>query len=139
MVPSPAEALEPDVFLDVVFEDGLLFIEVGNATLRPAEVVEIKFGQSFHGLGGGTDFAKLRLFRRIEYLAPGRRIRALLDSSAAYFARKEPTKLTATVKFRDHEGKRHQREITHDLAIYRDLPYVVQPCATAASSGDPTP
>jgi hypothetical protein len=131
--------LEPDVFLDFVFEDGLLFVEVGNATLRPAEVVEIKFGQSFGGLGGRVDFSKLRLFRRIEYLAPGRRIRALLDSSAAYFARKEPTKLTATIRFRDQEGKRHERTVTHDLAIYRDLPYVVQPCVTATRPAIPTP
>jgi hypothetical protein len=121
-----ASELEPDVFLDFVFEDGLLFVEVGNATSRPAEAVEIRFGQSFHGLGGGVDFSKLRLFRRIEFLAPGRRIRALLDTSAAYFARKEPTKLTATIRFRDAEGKRHERTVTHDLAIYRELAYVTR-------------
>ena len=137
-MPSPAAELAPDVFLDVVFEDGLLFVEIGNATLRPAELVEVKFGQSFNGLGGSVDFAKLRLFKRIEYLAPGRRIRALLDSSAAYFARKEPTKLTATIRFRDAEGKRHERAVTHDLAIYRDLPYVVQPCVTATRPAIPT-
>ena len=137
-MPSPAAELAPDVFLDFVFEDGLLFVEIGNATLRPAELVEVKFGQSFNGLGGSVDFAKLRLFKRIEYLAPGRRIRALLDSSAAYFARKEPTKLTATIRFRDAEGKRHERAVTHDLAIYRDLPYVVQPCVTATRPAIPT-
>ena len=137
-MPSPAAELAPDVFLDFVFEDGLLFVEIGNATLRPAELVEVKFGQSFNGLGGSVDFAKLRLFKRIEYLAPGRRIRALLDSSAAYFARKEPTKLTATIRFRDAEGKRHERAVTHDLAIYRDLPYVVQPCVTATRLAIPT-
>ena len=127
-----------DVFLDFEFEDGLLHVVVGNATLRPAESVVIRFGQSFHGLGGSVDFSKLRLFRRIEYLAPGRRIRALLDSSAAYFARKEPTKLTATIRFRDPEGKRHERTVTHDLTIYRDLPYVVQPCVTAIRPRTPT-
>lgn len=127
----------PDVFLDFEFEDGLFFVVIGNATLEPAELVEIRFGASFHGLGGTVDFSKLRLFRRIEYLAPGRRIRALLDTSAAYFARKEPTKLTATIRFRDAAGKRHEREVTHDLAIYRDLPYVVQPCVTAMSPAIP--
>jgi hypothetical protein len=117
---------EPDVFLDFEFEDGLLYVVVGNATSRPAQAVEIRFGQSFHGLGGSVDFSKLRLFRRIEFLAPGRRIRALLDTSAAYFARKEPTKLTATIRFRDAEGKRHERTVTHDLAIYRELAYVTR-------------
>ena len=130
--------LAADVFLDFEFEDGLFFVVIGNATLRPAELVEIRFDASFHGLDGSVDFSKLRLFRRIEYLAPGRRIRVLLDTSTAYFARKEPTKLTATIRFRDAAGKRHERQITHDLAIYRDLPYVVQPCVTATSPAIPS-
>ena len=67
---------------------------------------------------------KLRLFRKIEFLAPGKEIRTLLDSSAAYFARKEPTLLTATVTYRTAAGERRRGTITHDLAIYRDLAYV---------------
>ena len=51
-------------------------------------------------------------------------IRTLVDSSAAYFARKEPTKLEIAVTYRDEDGARGQATITHDLGIYRDLAYV---------------
>jgi len=52
-------------------------------------------------------------------------IRTLVDSSAAYFARKEPTKLEIAVTYRDEDGARRQATIAHDLGIYRDLAYVV--------------
>ena len=57
-------------------------------------------------------------------LAPGKEIRTLVDSSAAYFARKEPTKLEIAVTYRDEDGARRQATIAHDLGIYRDLAYV---------------
>ena len=66
----------------------------------------------------------LALFRRIEFLAPGRDLRTLLDSSAAYFGRDEPTVLTATVAYRTPGGERRNYTITHDLSIYRELAYV---------------
>ena len=67
---------------------------------------------------------KLPLFRRIELLAPGREIRTLLDSSAAYFARREPTKLAATISWRSEDGERFERRLVHDLRIYRDIAFV---------------
>jgi hypothetical protein len=55
---------------------------------------------------------------------PGKRIRTLLDSSAAYFARAGPTTITVTVDYEDQRGRRHRATIEHDLEIYRDLVYV---------------
>ncbi len=114
----------PDVVLDVEFDRGILHLVVANIGSRPALAVQVKFDRPFHGLGGATEVSALRLFRRIEFLPPGREIRTLLDSSAAYFARKEPTKLTATITFRDDAGERYERRIVHDLAIYRDVAYL---------------
>ena len=122
----PDERPAPDVFLDVEFEDGLLFLVVANVGPRAATRVEIRFEPAFRGLGGRVQVSSLRLFRRIEFLAPGRRIRTLLDTSASYFARGEPAKLTATIRFRDEDGRRYERTIAHDLAIYRDLAYVTR-------------
>jgi hypothetical protein len=110
--------------LDVVFEDGLLFLVVANIGERPALAVACKFDQPFRGLGGTQDMGRLPLFRRIEVLVPGREIRTLLDSSAAYFRRKEPTKLTAFLTWRSEEGERFERRVMHDLRIYRDVAYV---------------
>ena len=116
----------PDVLLDVEFDRGLLFLVVANAGERPAVGVQVRFERPFHGLGGSVDMAALRLFRKIEFLPAGKEIRALLDSSAAYFSRREPAKLTATILWRDEEKGRYERRIVHDLAIYRDLPYPVE-------------
>ncbi len=119
-----------DVIVDFVFEEGVLYITVANIGERPALRVSCRFEPGFHGLGGDVEISRLPLFRNIEYLAPHKEIRTLVDSSAAYFARKEPTKLKVAVTYRDERGTRHQTELAHDLGIYKDLAYVV------AGSGD---
>jgi hypothetical protein len=115
---------EPEVIVDFEFERGLLFVGVRNLGARPALEVSTRFDKPFRGLGGTRKMNGLALFKRIEFLAPRKEIRTLLDSSAAYFARDEPTLLTATVSYRTAAGERRRHAITHDLSIYRDLAYV---------------
>lgn len=79
---------DPEVIVDFVFEDGLLFVSLRNIGSRPAYAVSTRFDKPFRGLHGTRTISELRLFRRLEFLAPGREIRAFLDSSAAYFARR---------------------------------------------------
>jgi hypothetical protein len=85
----------------------------------------VRFDKAFRGLGGDCEVSSLHLFRRVEFLAPHKRIETLLDSSRAYFQRREPTSIKAIVSFRDGAGKARTREILHDLKIYQDLTYVV--------------
>ena len=120
----PGDERESDVIVDFVFEEGVLYATVANIGERPALKVSCRFEPGFHGLGGSVEISRLPLFRNIEYLAPQKEIRTLVDSTAAYFARKEPTKLKVAVTYRDESGARHQAEIAHDLGIYRDLAYV---------------
>ena len=115
---------ELDVIVDFEFERGLLSIAIRNLGDRPALDVKIEFDKPFKGLGGSREMNSLALFSSLRFLAPGREIRTLLDSTAAYFARKEPTLLTATVSYRTPAGERRRHAITHDLSIYRDLAYV---------------
>jgi hypothetical protein len=129
--PAPGGA---DVIVDIEFDSGVFFVVVRNIGDAPATAVQCKFEQRFFGLGGTTEISALPLFRRIEFLAPAREIRTLLDTSAAYFARKEPAKLAVAVTWRDDGGERRQRRIVHDLAIYRALAYR----ATATSPAIPS-
>ena len=131
----PPKKREFDVVADFVFEDGLLYAVVANISERPALKVSCRFEPAFHGLGGSVEVSRLPLFRNIEYLAPGKEIRTLVDSSAAYFAREEPTKLEVAVTYRDEDGARRQATIAHNLGIYRDLAYVV-PAAEGADFTD---
>ena len=118
------ERCDADVILDVVFDRGLLFLVVENLGDRPAHAVRVKFDRPFSGLGGTKKMQRLSLFRKLEFLAPRKAIEVFLDRSASYFARDEPTQLTATIAWRTSQGKRCSTTIHHDLEIYRDLGFI---------------
>jgi hypothetical protein len=120
---SAAEPQPLDVLLDVVFERGLLFLELRNLGREPALEVNCAFDPPLRGLGGTRDVSELPLFRHVTVLAPGREIRTLLDTSAAWFARGEPTSVSVTVSWSTPAGERRSAELVHDLSIYRDLAY----------------
>ncbi|MBW3592582.1 MAG: hypothetical protein KY396_02715 [Actinobacteria bacterium] len=123
--PGAFESRGTDVILDVAFDAGLLFLVLANVGDRPALKVSCRFERRFSGLGGKVEMSALPLFRNVEFLASGREIRTLLDSSAAYFSRREPKRLAVTVAWRDEAGAQHERRIVHDLGIYRGVAYVV--------------
>lgn len=112
------------VYLDVVFVDGLLFVELVNAGSEPVRAVRAEFSDAVIG-AGGTDITGLALFRRTEFLAPHKRVRAFVDTAASYFARDQPTRLTVHVSWR-HGDRPLSADIVHDLEIYRDLPHIVE-------------
>jgi hypothetical protein len=138
----------PEVIVDFRFEQGLLYIALVNISAVPAYRVSVRFNKTFWGLGGDCEISSLRLFRRVEFLAPHKRIETLLDSSYAYFRRREPTLIKASVTFRDADGKARTREMVHDLKIYQDVSYLVAggtpaalslSAAAAQSAADSTP
>ncbi len=120
----PDERCDDEVILDFVFDRGLLFLVVANIGDRPAHSVRVKFEQPFSGVGGTKKMQRLALFRKLEFLAPRKSIEVFLDRSADYFARGEPTQLTASISWRTPEGARRSSTIHHDLEIYRDLGYI---------------
>lgn len=120
----PDERCDDEVILDVVFDRGLLFLVVENLGERPAHSVRVKFDCPFSGLGGTKKMQRLALFRKLEFLAPRKAIEVFLDRSASYFAREEPTQLTAAISWRTPEGDRRSTTVRHDLEIYRDLAYI---------------
>lgn len=119
--PEPREA---DVLVDVDFEDGLLYLAVENLGDLPAHGVRVRFEPPLRGLGGRRRVDRLALFRRLELLAPGKRIRTFLDRAALLFAREEPTLFEARATWRTDSGARRERVVRHDLEIYRDLAVV---------------
>lgn len=114
----------PDVILDVIFEDGLFFLAVANIGAQPAVDVRVKFTHPLTGLEGTREISALPLFRSLAFLAPHKTIRAYLDTSASFFARRCPTLIEAEISFRDRAGNQFACAIRHDLRIYKDLGYV---------------
>src|SRR5438132_3731947 len=103
-----SELLEPDVIVDFVFDDGLLFITISNLSDKPAYKVSVTFDRKIHGFGGKDVFG-LPLFRNIEFLAPHKTITTFLDSSGSYFSRKEATRISAHITY-------HDFQVTQNLA-----------------------
>lgn len=67
--------------------------------------------------------SELRLFRCVEFLGPGRRLRTLLDSVPGYFRREAPTRAIVTVEYERPGQPRRATTVTHDLELYRELAY----------------
>jgi hypothetical protein len=130
---APPDRERPEVLVDFIFRQGVFYVAVANVGGAPAHDVSVKFDKPFHGLGGEREISSFTLFRRLPFLAPHKAIETILDSSSAYFARREPTRITAQITYRDTEKRAYERKIVHDLAVYKDIAYVVQP-----ASGDPS-
>jgi hypothetical protein len=112
------------VVVDVVFEAGLLYLELANLSDRPARDVTCKFDPRLTDMQG-RDVSKLALFQRIEFLGPRRQIRTLLDSTAGFFARQDVSRFTAVTEFERPGEKRGSTTVSHDLAVFRELAYPV--------------
>lgn len=117
-------SFRPEVIVEILFDQGLLFISVNNIGNRPALGVAVKFSRKIVGLDGRKDISALALFRNIEFLGPGREIVTFLDTCSSYFARKQPTRISARVSYADPEKRKYEVTINHDLEIYRELAYL---------------
>lgn len=124
----------PEVIVEFLFDRGLLYISVNNIGDRPATKVSVKFNQEIIGLNGTKNISALPMFKNIEFLGPRREVVTLLDASDSYFRRKQPTKLTVRISYADSENQKYEATINHDLAIYRDIPYVPSPGASDESA-----
>ena len=120
------DAAGPDdgVVVDVVLEDGVLFLELANLADRPALNVTCSFDPPVIDVQG-RDVSELRVFRRVEFLGPGRRVRTLLDSVPGYFERKAATRVAVAVEYERPGEPRRATKVAHDLELYGELAYRV--------------
>ena len=116
--------VKPDVIVDFIFDNGLLFIAIENIGARPAYKVSTRFNRKFRGAGGVQEISGMALFKNIAFLAPQKKITTFLDTSTAYFRRNEPTDITATIVYSDETGRAYKKAINHDLDIYKDIGYI---------------
>jgi len=128
VVPDRARAGEssrgrPDVIVEFLFDRGCFLISVNNIGNGPALKVAVQFDKKITSPDGKKELTALPLFKNIEFLGPNREIVAFVDASSSYFRRKQPTKISTQVTYRDINGEMYELSIKHDLEIYRELPY----------------
>jgi len=114
----------PEVILEVLFDRGVLSVCIRNIGTRAALKVSVSFDRRFTGLGGAKEISSLPLFKNVEFLGPAREIVTLLDTSASYFMREQPTKIAARVSYHDADDRKYETTIHHDLDIYRELSWI---------------
>jgi hypothetical protein len=122
----------PEVILEFLFERGMFHVSVNNIGDRPAVGVRVSFNKKIMGLNGTKEISSLPLFQNLEYLGPKREIVTFIDASSSYFKRRQPTRILVRVSYRDSDNQKYECTISHNLEIYRDLPYL-----PAAGEQDP--
>ena len=114
----------PDVYLDFVLEDELLFILLKNNSPYPALHVRVSFSQPIPGLGGTKKIHAINLFNQLSYFAPEREFRVYVDKIEVFLAGLRRSEILVEIKYQSEEGRVFQKRIVHDLDIYRDLPMI---------------
>ncbi len=111
----------PEVIVDFRCEQGMLFIVLKNIGECSAYAVTTKFDEPLHGLEGRKCISELQLFRRVDFVPPGKEFVQFVDSIATRFQKRSPAKVSVTITYKDREGRSFSERIVHDLRIYRDL------------------
>ena len=121
MVTKDLSYWRPEVIVDFTVEDGLLSVCLRNIGGRGAYHVKTEFDKPFSGLNGKKYISRMRHFKRLDFMAPGKEFCQFIDALASYALRKEPLSIKATVTYQDREGNRYEDAISHDLRIYLEL------------------
>jgi hypothetical protein len=74
----------PEVIVDFEVRDGLLYVSLRNVGDAGAYEVTTRFDPTFKGLAGQKDIAGMSVFRKTEFMAPGKAFVQLVDSFASY-------------------------------------------------------
>ncbi|MCW5622285.1 MAG: hypothetical protein KIS79_14355 [Burkholderiales bacterium] len=126
-VASPAPLLaaaqpraDSDVIFDVEIERGMLHFVLANIGTAPAHAVRVKLDKAVRD-PAGQRVNDNPLYSSLEFLAPGRRVRLLIDSLIGYIERRQPMKLAVKLQWSGDDGQVLQRSITHDLSAWTQL------------------
>jgi hypothetical protein len=113
--------------LDFEYDDnGILYIIIENIGLSPAYKVSIKFDKEITGMEGQKRISAMKIFNRIEFLSPHKKVRIFVDTFASYLIGKQPLIIGATVNYSNKNNNEFQNVINHDLSIYQDSPHILK-------------
>ena len=123
---TTAETSAPNVSVDFRLKDGMVFLLIQNFSSQAAHDVQISFNRDLLIIGDQS-LKALTIFSQLRYLAPYREIEVFLDPVERFFQQLEDaeTVIEISLGFRSNGRKQYKTRITHDLAIYQDLPTLI--------------
>ena len=107
--------------MDFALDDGLLTIHLRNIGTGSAYLVRTAFDKPFYGIDGTKCISDMRVFRKVEFMPPGKEFVQFIDTLRNYTKRKQPMRVVATISYQDQRGNRFEDRIGHDLRIYLEL------------------
>jgi hypothetical protein len=133
IIKDSEESRKPEVILDFEFNNdnsggnggnGILYIIIENIGLSSAYNISIKFDKEITGVEGEKNISAMKIFDRIEFLPPHKKIRIFVDTFVSYIIRRQPLVITTTIRYSDKENRKIQDLVKHDLSIYQDFPHI---------------
>jgi hypothetical protein len=121
VIDKTESARTPEVIVDFTVDEGLLSVCLKNIGDGSAYRVRTVFDKPFYGLGGEKCVSRMRVFREVAFMPPGKEFCQFVDMLGRYAKRREPMRIKATVSYRDRTGNRYEDTMVHDLRIYLDL------------------
>ena len=116
----------PEVIVDFEYDNGgLLFVIIQNIGLSSAYQTSIKFDSEITGIGGEKKLTDMSIFKCLEFLPPGKRIRVFVDTFLSYLNRKQPLVVNTTISYSNKSKQKIQEIIKHDLSIYKGIVDIV--------------
>ncbi|MDG6999939.1 MAG: hypothetical protein JRN15_12585 [Nitrososphaerota archaeon] len=122
---SRRAGLVPDVIVDFECEEGMLYVSIQNTGSLPAYKISVEFDKKIRGIENEKEISSLNLFKSIEFLPPGKKIRAFIDSFPSYVIRKQPMMVQTTITYSGKNRRKFVESIKHNLLIYKDLPDIM--------------
>lgn len=113
----------PNVYVDVLLEKDLLFLQIKNNSDAGAREVAVSFNKNIYGVEKKMKINKLSIFKNLLYLAPQKEIKFFVGQIDSFYKYNKTPLYRFRIKYKDESGKQSfSKTIYHDLNIYRDLP-----------------
>ncbi|WP_292639589.1 hypothetical protein [Nitrososphaera sp.] len=97
-----------------------MFIVIANVGFSSARRISIRCDKEIRDFRG-EQITAMEIFRRLEFMPPGKRIRIFVNSFAAYLKARQPLRPKFTVTYFDRRQRKQIDVITHNLAVFRGI------------------
>jgi hypothetical protein len=117
---------KPDVVVDFILEEDIFYIRFYNSSDKEVYNPIVRFNQSIMGFNSTVEISSLALFNSMNYMAPRKEFQIYIDNYRSFFKRLKNDIIKVYVQFSDARGRIYKKDITHNMAIYRDLPVIIK-------------
>ena len=110
----------PEVIIDFEYEEDSLFIVIANVGSSSAHRISIQCDKEIRDFRD-SPITEMEIFRGLEFMPPGKKIRFFVDKFSTYLKTRRPLKLQFKITYFDQDSRRKTDIIRHNLAIFKGI------------------